>query len=204
MKMESCIDYNLIPKINIEKSWDLEKYLLREDSTYFVGNDTCFVSSTKLVPTQGYIDWKSNISMYETKDGYTIRISNYIDTSFWRDLVWWDGQREIIFILIKELKIGKMDLLNYENYKMDTTISFIEYYKMADGGDIADAVWKLDLKENNNFEISKIDTLKKVVEGNFQFYFNLSVQSRLPPSWGIKYSDKAQFRCGKFKTKLIR
>ena len=202
--MEPCIDYSLIPEKNIEKSWDLEKYLIRDDSSYYVGNDTCFATAIKLVPTQGFIDWKSNIIMAYWKGIYYIRMTNYVDTSFWREFVWWDALREDLFIEIKNIKLGKKKIFSISDYNNDTTLNYVNYHKLGDGGDIADAAWELDLAENNNFEITKVDTIKNIVEGNFHFYFNLTVQSRLPPSWGIKYSDKAQFRCGNFKTKLIR
>ena len=204
LKMESCIDYNLIPEENIANSWDLQKYLIKTNSTYLTGKDTCFASAIKLVPTQGFIDWRSNIVMAKMKEIYYINLTNYVDTSFWINFDPWDALREYLFIEIKNLQIGKIQIYNFSMYKLDTTLNYVSYRKMGDGGDVFDAKWELDIKENNNLEITSIDTIKHIVEGNFHFYFNLIEQSRLPPSWGIKYSDKVQFRCGKFKTKLIR
>lgn len=194
-----CIDYSLIPRQNVKNSKDLERYLLKEDTTYFKFGETLFATAAKVVPSQGSILWKvnNNIVFYRGKYGLSLR--NYADTSDWEFNFDWAYQREIISAEFDINKFGKQKLVNEETYLFDTTLLRSKYLKAADDGDVLDAIWQIDMAHESYIEITKIDWNKMIVEGNFDLYFKIDLQSTLPKTI---YSDKAHFRCGKFRAAI--
>lgn len=194
-----CVDFALIPSKNVKNSKDLAIYLLKEDTTYYRNGDTLFASAIKLVPSQGYICWRSNNYVNIYRGNHGLVLINYADTADWKNQVSWSFMREILSVQFDINKIGKQKVVDYQTYLKDTTLLQANYSKAADGGDVVDATWKLDMSHENYIEIIHIDLKKMVFEGNFELSFKLEEQSKLP---NVKYSDKVHFRCGKFKAIL--
>ena len=187
----SCIDYSLIPKNNVLDSPDLQKYQIRDDSSMALAN--------KLVPRQGHINWHSNCNIGINKSGYFLELRNYSDTTDWRNFRIYEYQREVIALECNSQSKGMQKLYDDNSHKMDSTLPRAAYFKALSDGDILDAEWSIDNSYDSYIEVIKIDSISKLIEGNFDLYFKLSSQSTRP---NVNYADKAQFRCGKFRVKI--
>ena len=175
-----CIDYTLIPISNELNSPDLQKYQIRDDSS--------MASAIKLVPGQGYINWKANTNISINKSGYFMELRNYSDTTDWRNFRIYEYQREVIAFEFNLQSKGMQKLYDDDAHKIDTTLPRVVYFKSQSDGDIPDADWSIDNSYDSYIEIIKIDSISKLIEGNFDLYFKLTSQSTRP---NVKYADKA-------------
>lgn len=107
-----CIDFSQIPSKNVANSPDLIHYPIRPDST--IG------TSIKLVPNQGYINWRSNVEVTTNSKGrYGLVMRNYKDTFEWSQLDSWINKRELISIEFNINVNGKQKIVNDELYSKD-------------------------------------------------------------------------------------
>ncbi len=181
-----CIDFSLIPSVNNKDSRDLKEYIIRNDST--------LATAVKLVPNQGYIQWKANAgtSFYNGRNGVVLR--NYVDTIDWRNLDSWVNKRDLISLEYHTVVKGRQKLVDDEAAARDSNLLRVVYFRSTADGDVFDADWQLDSAFDNFIEITKMDT--QFIEGNFNLYFKLNHQSTI-----YLYAPFVQFRCGYFKAK---
>ncbi len=176
---------------------DLEKYLVRDDSTFMYG----FATAIKVVPDRGSIRWIANNYILTYKGRYGLALENYGDTTNWRS--WQPGinfSRELINCEFNPFKMGKQKIVN-NALKMSTpNLNEGTYSKSADGGDILDATWDIDMSKDSYVKVEKIDRVRKVIEGSFDLHFKIVSQSTLP---GVKYAERVRFKSGKFKAKIF-
>lgn len=103
--------FSIIPGSNVNNSVDLQTYLLKEDSSYLLNGDTFYTEAIKLVPKQGYIDWRANCAFFKYEGQFGLYFNNYGDTSNWRDLFIYAYQREHITIFNFNLELATKQLL---------------------------------------------------------------------------------------------
>ncbi len=188
---KDCIDTTLIPPTNVPNSHDLIKYKIRNS------NDYC--DAVKTVPTQGYIEWKSNICVDKFRNKYSLAFMNYADTTNWMQYTKYAFVREIIVCEINLFDTSKQLIYSDHLFNRDSTLKRGAYFKNASDGDVSDASWEIDTNYINYVKVTCLDTIKKIVEGQFDFHFRLTDQSSMFPH--VKYSEQAFFKCGHYKVK---
>lgn len=192
IKEIQCVDSSLIPNVNVEKSFDLIKYLVRKSKA--------ICSAYKVVPSQGAINWNANITVYKTKNNkYALEFANYIDTPNFQNIPSFVYAREIIGFDLGPIDTFYHILTSSYEKKLDSNKLEVAYFKLFADGDVSDASWEEDPLKESNYKLTSIDTVSCVVEGIFNFYFKLEHQSS---DSRIKYSPLAQFVCGEFKVAL--
>jgi len=197
-----CLDFSIIPDRNVNNSVDLQTYLLKEDSSYLLNGDTFYTEAIKLVPKQGYIDWRANCAFFKYDGQFGLYFNNYGDTTNWHDLFIYAYQREHITIFNFNLELATKQLLvDEDTFNKNRTLAKCIYTKSAGHGDIFDAIWRADLSEESYIELTKIDSVNQILEGNFNLFFKLETQDLNHP---YRYAEKAQFKCGKFKAIMFK
>ncbi len=175
---------------------DLEKYLIRDDSTFMYG----FATAIKVVPDRGSIRWTANNYIGSYKGNYGLALINYGDTTNWQLLEKRAFVRESLTCEFDPFKIGKQKIVDKISSERDPNLNRGRYHKSADGGDVSDAAWDIDMSKDSYVKVEKIDRVRKVIEGSFDLHFKVVSQSTLP---GIKYAERARFKSGKFKAKIF-
>ncbi len=175
---------------------DLEKYLIRDDSSFMYG----FATAIKVVPGRGSIRWIANNRIIDNKGRYGMSFTNYGDTTNWRDLEGTAFLREAISIEFDPFSLNKQKIVDDISNQKDPKLNLGNYFKLADGGDVLDATWDIDMSKDSYVKVEKIDRVRKVIEGSFDLHFKVVSQSTLP---GIKYAERARFKSGKFKAKIF-
>ena len=188
---KDCIDTTLIPPSNIPNSQDLTRYIIRNS------NDYCY--AIKSVPTQGFIEWNSNICVDKFRNKYSLAFMNYADTTNWMQYTKYANVREIIVCDINLYDTSKQLIYSDHLFNRDSTLKRGAYFKNSSDGDVSDASWEIDTNYINYVKVTCIDTLKKILEGEFEFHFRLTEQSSMFPL--VKYSEQAFFKCGNYRVK---
>jgi hypothetical protein len=122
-------------------------------------------------------------------------LSNYADTSHW-NLESWAYLRETITINFHVLKIGVYKVKSeIKSNNEPNSVSGI-YLLVED--DVPRGRWEIDETKENYLEITHIDALKKIIEGEFQLHFVAERKNNAP-----QFSSKFSFHCGKFKAGIF-
>ena len=178
-------------------SRDLFKFILRPDtsSDYANGN----ANAIKSVPGQGEIEWVGNnrIGKYISSGECYLGITNYVDTT-WRDLEFWAYLREGIAIKFDPYSFQRQKIYDESAYLLDNSKNYSLYVRNFD--DVVDAEWYLDTSEDNWIQVTKLDKNTKIAEGEFLLHFRIKTKIT---GTGNTYSDKVNFRCGRFKAKIF-
>ena len=190
---ESC-DVSSLVIIN-PNSRDLFKYVIRPDTVSVYGN----ANAIKSVPGQGEIEWigKNSITNILSSGEYYLLMANYVDTT-WRDLEYWAFLRENIGIRFYPFSCKKQKIYDESAYLLDNSKNYSRYILWAD--DVLDAEWYLDTSEDNYIQVTKLDKNTKIAEGEFLLHFRIKTKIT---GTGNTYSDKVNFRCGRFKAKIF-
>ncbi len=186
-----CIDTAIIPQTNVPNSHDLYKYKIR--------NSNYYGKAIKSVPTQGYVEWNSNVCVDKFRKNYSLVFMNYADTTNWIQYTKYAYAREIIVCDINLFDTSKQFIYSDHLFNRDSTLKRGAYFKNASDGDVSDASWEIDTNYVNYIKVICNDTIKKVIEGEFEFHFRLTEQSSFFPQ--VKYYEQAFFKCGHYKAK---
>ena len=191
---ESCDRSSLV--VIHPNSRDLFKFILRPDT--FSDYKNLNVNAVKSVPSQGEIEWVGNnvIVKYPSSGECYLKIANYVDTT-WRDLEFWAYRREVIGIKFDPYSYQKQKIYDESAYLLDNSKNYSRYDLWAD--DVHDAEWYLDTSEDNWIQVTKLDKNTKIAEGEFLLHFRIKTKIT---GTGETYSDKVNFRCGRFKAKI--
>ncbi len=192
LSIDTC-DRDSLIVIN-DSSPDLQKFVIRNDTSSLYG----FTNAIKSALDQGEIEWIGNNLISRLTSGeYYLQIPNYADSS-WLGLEFWAYLRESLIIKFNPYYFEKQKIFDENSYNNSSSKNYARYFRWVD--DYSDASWDIDLAEDSYIIVTKIDQNTKIAEGEFELYFKIKEQSKLP---GIVYSNKVQFRCGKFKSKIF-
>ena len=192
---ESC-DRSSLVVIN-PNSRDLFKFILRPDT--FTDYKNLNVNAVKSVPGQGEIEWVGNngIIRFISSGECYLSIANYVDTT-WRDLESWAFLREVVLTKFDPCSYQKQKIFDESAYLLDNSKNYSRYIRNFD--DVVDAEWYLDTSEDNWIQVTKLDKNTKIAEGEFLLHFRIKTKIT---GTGNTYSDKVNFRCGRFKAKIF-
>ena len=188
---ESCDSSNLV--VCDPSSNDIRNYTTRVDESSVSG----YAEAIKSVPGSGEISWIANNRIVKfTTDDYFLAMPNFLDTA-WVGLEPWANRAE--FLLVKvNLQKGMQIIQPESDYMMDTTVLYSRYYLFYQ--DVTETRGNIDDTKDNFVNILMIDTINKIVEGEFQLHYAIEDG---PSATGKIYAPNIVFRCGKFRAKIF-
>jgi hypothetical protein len=171
----------------------------QEDLGYFVNEedllplyfqpDSLLCTATKEVPGLGSVPWTANsfAQIHKQKGTFIFTFITY---------------REPVYLEVREILgfAGNIPLAT-GTYKLGTTtLSPLGSYATATAdGDVINAVWDTDPDYDNYIEVTKLDTVSKLVHGKFDIRLIKNQQG----SRGTIHSDRINFKNGAFAARII-
>lgn len=173
---------------NCKKQEDLGYFVSKADlKPMYFQPDSTLCTATKEVPGLGSIPWTANSFAQVHKERGTF-VFTFITV------------REPVYLEVREiLGIGHIPLAT-GIYKIgvSTHFPFGSYVTAVADGDIIDASWVPDQDKDNYLEITKLDTVSKLVHGKFDIDFVMSQQG----GDGILHSERINFNSGQFVARI--
>lgn len=163
--------------------------LFRPDSSYY----TCI----KYVPELGHsVRIKGNAYINIHDVGYGFAMYNYTDTLNWGENEFWAGLNEHMGASSCKLQLGKISLIGKGVEFEDCTEGSCFLSKWNQ--DIPLALYDEDPSKESWLEITRIDSIQKIVEGKFQFHF---VFAREDDNSAPDFAQRISYLDGQFKAK---
>ena len=170
--------------------------------------NTPFCTATKEIPGLGTIPWIANTFTYYIRSNYYEPYYNerllYVTLNTFQDASTdYRSLRENIGMELP-LKEGKYIVNNnpIEELKNNEPFTQISYGRLLDDGDVADALWRPDLKQCNYVTIANLDTINDRVTLSFDLHFKMHWRAD-NGKLSEQHSDYTNFK-GAFSAKIKR
>jgi hypothetical protein len=168
---------------------EFKPMLFRSDSSYY----TCI----KYVPELSHsVTIKGNAYVNLHDIGYGLALYNYTDTVNWRNEEDWAFLNENMGASYCKLKLGKISLGGNSVIFQDCIQGTCSLSKWTH--DIPLAAYDEDPDKSSWLEITRIDSIEKIVEGKFEFHFVFDYAHDASAS---AFARKISYRDGKFRAK---
>ncbi|MEY3240524.1 MAG: hypothetical protein RIR11_1962 [Bacteroidota bacterium] len=172
---------------NCKKSEELEPsfFVTGEDllPLYHL-QDSFLCTATKEVPGLGSVNWTANILAVLRKGKLSLTFITYQDS----------------------INIHARERLSFRNIPISTgfnvvgnnlSLLFGTYDRWLADGDVLNASWEVDTALDNTLEVTQLDTVSRLVSGNFNIHFKMTTQG----SFGFVHSEQINFSSGYFSAK---
>lgn len=172
-------------------------YLNTPDFIQNCYNDSLYVvSAIKEVSGIGSTLWKCNGTVIRSKVSEKVGIFYDTYSCKFYELYNVIAAREHMSFTNFLIKIGDYSskLSNFDDAKKDPSLIGVDFYRLADDGDVFAGVWTLDKHQKNIFKITSVNYIDSTFTGTFDFHFvdDFFGNSVAP------YSSKINFLDGKF------
>jgi hypothetical protein len=185
IKLFSALFFSALLFYTCKKSQEPDFFVTGEDLVplYFLP-DTFLCSATKEVPGLGSVNWTANILAVLRKGKLSLTFITYQDS----------------------INIHARERLSFSNIPLatgsnvignDLSLPFSTYGRSLADGDVLNASWEVDPDLDNTLEVTQLDTMLRLVSGNFNLHFKMTTQG----SFGFVHSERINFSSGYFTTK---
>lgn len=163
--------------------------LARPDSFYY----TCL----KYVPSLGKgISIKGNAWYHRYNDNFSLVLDNYSDTTNWKNEIWWAYHNEQMGMYYCDLAARRISVGDRNVIFEDCDKGIGSLSKWSHDSPLAR--YDIDTSKVSWVEVTSIDTIKKIVEGKFEFHFVITSEMH---SSAEAFARELSYVSGEFRAK---